>query len=124
MDSRPRIDAAAEQTGQVGDDPAQRVDELHRQVGPAGVSSGTGEPHLDAIARRRDRTGPQPDLPYVDPRIAVQRVDLFDVAHPPVGDDVERPAGQVLFRRLEQQPDSPRQAPVRRELGQHLRCAQ
>ena len=49
MDSAARgSTAAAEQTGQVGDDPAQRVDELHGQVGPCRVPSGTGQPHLDA----------------------------------------------------------------------------
>ena len=99
------IQPAGQQGRQPGDDGAERVHQVGRQVRPGGVPARPEDPQLDHVRCRGDRAGLQPDPPDLQPRIAVQGEQPAHAVQPAGGDDVVRPAGKDLLGRLEDQPD-------------------
>ncbi len=102
-----RIDPARQQPGQVGDQPAQRVDEILGQMRTGRVTAGAGQPDLDVVAGRGDRPDPHTDLPGRQPRVAVQREDQLDVVDDAGRHRRVRATGHRLLGRLEDQPHPP-----------------
>ena len=103
-DSGARIDPPRQQAGQVGDDPADRVDEVGGEMRTGGVPAGSGEADVELVAGCGDRTGPHADPSGLDPRITVQREDLLDALERARRDHTGRTAGHGLLGGLEHQP--------------------
>ena len=100
----PRVDPPGQRRGHLGEDLAERVDQVRGQMRPGGVPAGPGHPHLDPVAGRGDRAGAHAELAGVQAGVAVQREDPPHRRHPARREHVERAAG-LLLGGLEDQPD-------------------
>ena len=107
----PRVDPPGQRRRDLGEDLAERVDQVRGQVRPGGVPAGPGHPHLDLVAGRGDRAGAHAELARVQPGVAVQREDPAHRRDPARREHVQRTAGRLLGG-LEDEPDPP---------GQHAR---
>ena len=56
-----RVDLPGEQAGQVGDQPAEGVDQVDGELRARGVPAGAGQRDVDPVAGRGDGPGAQPD---------------------------------------------------------------
>ena len=64
-----------------------------------------GQVHLDQVGGGGDGPDPDAEPAHLQLGVAVQGVDRADPFQHPVGDHVDRAAGQALLGRLEDQPD-------------------
>jgi hypothetical protein len=101
---RPRIDAAREHRGQVGDNLGEREREVLGQVRTGRMTAVPLEIDREPVAGRRERPLPQPHLTYVETGVAMQGVCRVDPEHSSLGDDVVGAARDGLLGRLEEEP--------------------
>jgi hypothetical protein len=98
------VEPPAQGGRELGDQHAQRIGEVLGQVRPRGVPAPPGQPDLDVVGRSGDRPDPQPDVPDVERRVAVEPESMGDPFEPARGDHLERTARHDLLGRLEEQP--------------------
>ena len=101
---RARIQPAGEQGRQPGDDGAERVHQVGRQVRPGGVAARPEDPQIHHVRGGGDGAGLEPDPAGLQPRIAVQREQSAHPVQRAGGDHIVRAAGKDLLGGLEDQP--------------------
>ena len=74
-------------------------------MGAGGVPARPGQVHRDQVGGGGDGPDPDPEPAHLQLGVTVEGVDDADPFQHPVADDVDRPAGQALLGRLEDQPD-------------------
>jgi hypothetical protein len=91
----PGVDPAGQQGGQVGDQPAEGVDQVDGQLRARGVPAGAGEGDVHPVAGRGDGAGAQADAAGRERRVAVQGEGAGGPVQHAGGDHLGRAAGHV-----------------------------
>ena len=99
-----RVEAPAQDRGELGDDLAEGEGEVLGEVRPRGVAALADEPHGQRVGGAGERALAQADAADVEARVAVQAEDVGDALERTGGDQVQRTTGHDLLGGLEQQP--------------------